>query len=95
MWDMDKNSAGKGGATNFGGQGAIGGVVLLLYQLPLDKETKYLLLLSAIKSKIAGVKHTVMRWDCLGVCLMHKRGDQKRWYVRGNYGKLAAALASR
>lgn len=57
MWD----SAGKGGATNFGGQGAIGGVVLLLYQLPLDKETKYLLLLSAIKSKIAGVKHTVMR----------------------------------
>lgn len=39
IWDIDENSPRKGGAINFGGQGTVDGVVLLLHQLPLDKET--------------------------------------------------------
>lgn len=61
MWDMDENSAEKGGVTSFGGQGAVAGVVLLPHQLPLENETKSLPLTICFKEQTAVGKLAVVK----------------------------------
>lgn len=101
MWDVNENSAEKGGVTSFGGQGAVAGVLLLLHQLPLENETKFLPLTICFKEQNccgeACCREVRLAWS-VSACYIdaHSKEGIRRGHMRvGNYGKLATTLASR
>lgn len=81
------------GGTNFGGQRASswwGSSASAVNSLSRLKQT-----ISLGKVQCSVVKHTLMKWDWLDLCMMHRHSLRRHDGMSSNCGTLAATLASK